>query len=703
MNRMKRFNYTFILLPFLACWLLLASCGGMKVECEGFEPSVTTKLVEKDMKLYLKEIPGAEKVNYVLCVDSTLEDGSFGYRVEENRICLIGGDELGAAHGFYTLLEELGYTFDVTGVSKPGVKKKLSQIESKMVTPKVRWRGIRQHVNFPMDISSYKIEDAKEYLNSLLRMRFNKLVIHSYPGQWYETQIGDSLALAGNFFYGNVHYMYDNERLKKNVSRNDSIFCIPGAEPLFSNPAERSRFAVAWMQKLINYAADLGFYVQYSFEPRYATIEQTVQTTEDILRSYPRLNALEMITEETGGWGPRCTEEEVRNTLNEYFPEDIANDSTVCAPIRSQQSDLNALYKQVGIIVKTIEKLQAEKHDGPELKLGIYSSITDYTKGGYRLARLALPETPICLMPSHGSEGTAQAVMDVIHTPEDMRHTELYSWIEFDGLMYLYQNSVEGNARLMGYIEQMLPGEQHGSLLYNHWRTAENRTSARYAAESTLKGKLSSYFFYQEYAARLGIEDVERYDSVMTMVNEGDSYAKKHLGNIGFCWMGAWRAGGSYTWMRKEQIKAAHDYYLEAGKVLSDLIKPLDKSSEAFRYLSFIGNRILCSVIYLQAFEEAVEIQTIRKEEDRTVSEAEQLRAQEICNRALLLFDQYMEVHAQMMPDRGCEGTLVSLWNAPVRGLKIYRSKLGGVAPEELPRSNKPVDAPPLPIFYEKK
>lgn len=67
MNRMKRFNYTFILLPFLACWLLLASCGGMKVECEGFEPSVTTKLVEKDMKLYLKEIPGAEKVNYVLC------------------------------------------------------------------------------------------------------------------------------------------------------------------------------------------------------------------------------------------------------------------------------------------------------------------------------------------------------------------------------------------------------------------------------------------------------------------------------------------------------------------------------------------------------------------------------------------------------------------------------------------------------------
>lgn len=46
-----------------------------------------------------------------------------------------------------------------------------------------------------------------------------------------------------------------------------------------------------------------------------------------------------------------------------------------------------------------------------------------------------------------------------------------------------------------------------------------------------------------------------------------------------------------------------------------------------------------------------------------------------------------------------CEGTLVSVWNAPIRGLKVYRAKLGGVAPEELPHNDKPVDVPPLPIF----
>ena len=109
----------------------------------------------------------------------------------------------------------------------------------------------------------------------------------------------------------------------------------------------------------------------------------------------------------------------------------------------------------------------------------------------------------------------------------------------------------------------------------------------------------------------------------------------------------------------------------------------------------------MCSVIYLDAFAEAVEIQTIRKEADGSISESERLRAQEICNRALLLFDQYMETHARMMPDRGCQGTLVSVWNAPIHGLKVYRSRLGGIALEELPHSDKPVDAPPLPIFYE--
>jgi hypothetical protein len=40
---------------------------------------------------------------------------------------------------------------------------------SEIVTPKVRQRGIRQHINFTMDVSCYPIEDAKEYIRNLAR------------------------------------------------------------------------------------------------------------------------------------------------------------------------------------------------------------------------------------------------------------------------------------------------------------------------------------------------------------------------------------------------------------------------------------------------------------------------------------------------------------------------------------------------------
>lgn len=54
-----------------------------------------------------------------------------------------------------------------------------------------------------------------------------------------------------------------------------------------------------------------------------------------------------------------------------------------------------------------------------------------------------------------------------------------------------------------------------------------------------------------------------------------------------------------------------------------------------------------------------------------------QAKVKQICDKALLIFDQYMAKHAEMMEDRGCEGTLVSVWNSPIRGLKIYRAQFG--------------------------
>lgn len=688
--------------------MLLTACGHgvMTMDYGNVEPS-TIKLAATDLELCVNESLKAEgssiSPKFTASIDKTITDGSFGYKISENNeVTLIAGDEIGISHAIYTILEELGYTFDITGISKPEVANldAFSAIDT-LITPSVRWRGIRQHVNFPMDISSYEIEDAKEYLEDVLRMRFNKLTIHTYPGQWYETMIGDSLALAGNYFYGNNHFLYESKLLQDAIPTNDSLFCIPSAEKLKNKPEENSKFAINWMQELIRYAKELGFYVQVSFEPRISSIEQAASTSMEIYNTYPQIDALELITEETGGWGPRCTESEVKKSLAHYFTPEIAKSDIITKPIKPQQSDLNAIYSQMGVICKTIEDLEPKIGDKVELKIGIYCSVGDYTESVYQLARMAMPNHKICLMPSHGSMGTANAIPNVIRTKEDLAVTEIYSWVEFDGLMYLYQNSIEGNTALMERLDNIDSNAQHLSILYNHWRTAESRTSARYATEVTMTKDLKSPEFYKSYAERLGVKSDEKYAKAMNLVTEADVFASKNLGNIGFCWTGAWRTGGFFNRTKKDKLEYTRSLYYEAGKLLAELMKEAPASSEAAKYIEFVENRILCTVIYLDAFIEGVGIQTIEVAKDGSVSESEQLRARTICDKSLLIFDQYLEVLARMMPDRGCEGTLASSWSAPIRGLKIYREKLGGVPMSVIPNADDEVDAPPLPIFYE--
>lgn len=157
--------------------LLFTACTSLKVNYSGFTPAAPVKVVVQDMSTCFKQVPNTSKYHYEFVLRPELTNGTFGYAVNKDNVQFYAGDQIGLAHAAYTLMEDMGFTFDITGISKTPVNTEIRQLTNKEITPKVRWRGIRQHVNFPMDISSYPIEKAKEYLNSLLRLRFNKLTI----------------------------------------------------------------------------------------------------------------------------------------------------------------------------------------------------------------------------------------------------------------------------------------------------------------------------------------------------------------------------------------------------------------------------------------------------------------------------------------------------------------------------------------------
>lgn len=260
----------------------------------------------------------------------------------------------------------MGYTFDITSTLVERFDfGKIKNLEFD-VTPKVRWRGIRQHVNFPMDISSYPIGEAKAYLDNLLRLRFNKLAVHSYPGFWHEQPQGDSILYGGNFFYDSPHFYKGNPFLKEHIRYNDSLFCIPEMEGIYFDAPLKSKKTMAWMRELLEYAKGLGFYIQFSFEPRQLSLDATAEVARHIADTYPMIDALELMTEEMGGWGASCTREEVEKTLVRFWGKEMLADSVVTSCIRDRQSDLNSLYMQLGQNMQAVSHLKGQGFPTPE-------------------------------------------------------------------------------------------------------------------------------------------------------------------------------------------------------------------------------------------------------------------------------------------------------------------------------------------------
>ena len=603
------------------------------------------------------------------CDPSMDELGQFGYRFDKGHtLTLTSSDAVGALHALYTFCEQLGITFDITGPVLPA-SVDWSRVEGTdtIVTPHIRWRGIRQHVNFSMDISAYTIPQVREYLQNMVRMRFNKLTIHSYPYQWYAEDVTGEMHYAGSFFYGSTHRCDKWDFLKQLCKgTNDSIFCIPGAEAVWNDKAKRSEFAMDWMRQVITTAKEMGLRVQFSCENRHFNVEQTKKLAYILTDNYP-IDDLEFITEEMGGW----------------------NDDM---PYATQQIDTAAAT------IKALEADPAFQGRVKQLKLGIYCVLHHRIGDLFRHARQILPEHYIAVLSQYASRGVASAYPKFITNAEDLKWTELYSWVEFDGQMYIQQNHVEGIDDLIRQMDQTAPGVQHRSLLFNHWRTAENRTSFRYAAEATLMKDRRPDDFYREYAQRLGIEDTEAFLDMQHAMQELHAFDVDHHGNIGFAAIDFWLDEGQHTAYNPDDVQWSSDRFLKVGEMLTTLYDNA-KTEAAREYLSLLGNRVLCSKLYLDCIHDGLELKQIPHKKNNPVPPAYKKKASEICEKCIAGYERMLRILAQQMPDRGCLGIIVSIWNGPVWGMMTQNHKLTG-APLDAPASSEvSLDAPPLPTF----
>lgn len=628
------------------------------------EVSLWTSKLQKITPLSGKRL----KVKYN-CVPSMAEKGQFGYRFDEKHtLTLTSSDAVGVLHAFYTFCEELGVTFDITGPIVPQ-KVNWSKVENSdtTVTPHVRWRGIRQHVNFSMDISAYTIPEVREYLQNMVRMRFNKLTIHSYPYQWYAEDVTGDMRYAGSFFYGMTHRCDKWDYLKDLCKEtNDSIFCIPGAEAVFKDRPKRSEFAMNWMREVIETAKEMGLRVQFSCENRIFNVEQTMKLAYILTDNYD-IDDLEFITEEMGDW-------------NDDVPYATRQIETAAAAIKALEAD---------------PKFQGRVEN---LKLGIYCVLHNRVGNLFRHAREILPNHYIAVLSQYASRGVAGAYPKFITNAEDLKWTELYSWVEFDGQMYIQQDHVEGINDLLEQMDATAPDTQHHSLLFNHWRTAENRTSFRYASEATLMRDRHQDEFYKEYAQRLGIETTDAFLDMQHAMQKLHAFNVDNHGNIGFAAIDFWQRESQHTCYNPNAVKWSSEQFLKVGEMLTNLYNNA-QTEAAKEYLGLLGNRVLCSKLYLDCIHNGLALRNVPRQKDGSVSPVDQKKVNEICEKSIAGYERMLRIYAQQMPDRGCLGTIVSIWNGPVFGMMTQNHRLGGAALDAPIRNEVSLDAPPLPTF----
>ena len=627
----------------------------------------------------------------VLQTAPEMADGSFRVECKASgkiqQIILSGSSEGAMVQAVYTFLEKAGMRFEITG---PVFSEKIDLNKVKgyaeTIVPKVKQRGIRQHINFTMDVSSYPLEEAKEYVRNLARLRFNFITFHSYPSEWYADITNKKEPYAGNFFYGKRHDLPD-EKLFHEKIRNTKTYCIPEIEPFFDDKPVREKMAVEWLQKVMAECKRVGLTLRFSFEPHEKSPDllSSIETTKQILAYYPMINELELITPETADAGNQLSEPDVAGALTPLFGPEVLQDAIVMKPLRSGSSGAARLFANVGYNIKILKAIDSTllKSRGIKGSLGLYVVNTKYLEACYHLLKKFAPEASYAVLPGHGSIRVARFLPYADMEKRDWKRTMVYSWLEFDGLMYIQQNGISGIRNLIEYGQNMSGLDQIQAICFNHWRTAENKVTARYAAESTLLGAQDESTFYASYAEAYGMKNGEDFAKAMKQIDLASWYATTELPNVGFCYaLGGNAVGfGFLKNMKPASLQQGRELY-EKGLQLMNKCEISDNNKEGKALLRLLNNRLQATIVYLSAFEKGVEIQQFV---EKDLTPAQRLKIASILNSTIEGFEHYIKLYADEMPDRGCEGTIISAWYVRIDALKKIRQNLCGISPETKP------------------
>lgn len=631
--------------------------------------------------------------------NTALPEFSFAIERKDARIILEGYGEPELLQAAYTALEEMGCRFEVTGPVIPA-QLKLDGIPSGRVvfSPCIQRRGIRQHINFNMDVSGYPLDEAREYIRNLARLRYNQITFHSYPCHWTQDRLASGALfrvfrnwiegyklkpedlVSGGYFYGAEYPIPAHPLIRPNVRFNQKYFTAPEFEGAIHKYPERGQKASAWLREVMQEAKRCGLKIQFSTELCVIDDKYNEELAGRILKDYPLIDSLEFISAELGDMSDKDAEvnaEMAREIIN------TADDSGLVTkyPYKAKMTEGRSnQIRDYALNIRTIRYLQArdwEKKHNINLVCSSYACRPDSVRLEMKLAAEYLPRTTqIALMLGHSSREVTANIREANIPSEMFDRLIINSWLEFDGYMMLQQNTAQGLYDLVSYVREKTGRAVVRGILCNHWRTAPNAGSFRYLGQLSFDSQMDPARFYNATGQEMGIAEtaLPAYAQAMSTIDEL-SDVRAIVSNIGFNIMvwgvnpGQRNIGDLWRWDR-QKVQDGYDRFAQVRSQV-EVCRKACASPVGQAKLDYLLSGVNRSMEHLKG---VIELKPIAdkyydmdsKKMRNNLSDEDKSFILDAANRADVHFQNYLAELSGQIRDRGEEGMLVTYYWGPV-------------------------------------
>ncbi len=626
-----------------------------------------------------------------LLTDKSLPEGAYSVKGDGKTVLLAGNSEKEALLAAYLALEKTGIFFDAEGIhtSAKGVDVSVLSQACETVKPFVRYRGIRQHINFMMDISSYRIEDAKEYIRSLARMRMNAITFHSYSGMWHNG--------PGHFFYGKLFDIPTEDYIREKIE-GVKKYISPECEKLLGDEKAVGKFAVDFLRELIDTAKEAGMYVTLSIE-----MSDELDMIAETVKYYPEIDEIEFVTSELGVFAPADqTYDEVLAKAVELFGEKILNadgkldgldpDKEVPPRIWDTLHELSC-----GIYAYNNREKIFEKGSEKPIRMGLYVLCRDSLYITKRIMDVCLPDDMIrTYLPAHGTEAVVDTLKYMQFEPSDFQKTVVHSWIEFDGNMYIQQSSAVAIEHTVEFLRDFTGAESVHALYFNHWRTAENLLPISYSAAAT--ERIMPLDEFSALTAERYNFDASAFVNAMREAGNFDTYCRDELFNVGFCFLDCWKNFPGIGWTDNWKIESIEAAIVKASEMIKIFKAAVtdETTAEGREFIELVANRYRTTVLHVEMIRRLVNIRGVCGNNNKDLTEEQKNAVAASIGAAGEMFEKYLREYTLEMPDRGCQGLVVDYYTT-MKGYLNYVSNfyLGTGIEEAEKRAGETAPPPP--------